>query len=399
MIPSIETPIFRFVLFAGLVLLIGTGLYARYLQPRAADNVLFKRLQWLGGFVLVVGSLLDVGFTAMRALGELTPYLYGAYLTRTWNGQWVMLRVVLTALLLWVALKPKPELELIPKIPVMVSDRVLHALLSGLVMLTLSMTSHVGARGEPLPIVGDWLHLAGMLAWTSAVFYTALYRFQTPREGVDVLERVSSIALFSVGLLSLTGVYAGLVRLWAPELLSVTQYGQTLVLKVALVAVTLALAGFNRWLWMPTLRRLPSRFPRFQRVLGLEAVLLTAILATTGALGTTAPPERGAGLKEVMRFSEVKNGYTLEGTANPTALGGVRLEFVIKDSSGKPVPDDVKITTALDMSSHGMSALPLNLTRLANGDLEANGFFGMTGDFDAMIAIPEASWRITLPSR
>ncbi len=387
------------MLFIGLVLLIGSGLYARFLEPRAAESRTFKRLQWLGGFVLVAGSLLDVGFTAVRALGEISPYLYGAYLTRTWNGQWVLLRIVLTAGVLWLALKPKAELELIPKVNTALTDRVLFLLLSGLVMLTISMTSHVGARGEPLPIIGDWLHLAGMLAWTGAVFYTALYRFQTPREGVNVLERVSSIGVGAVALLSLTGIYAGLVRLWAPELLSVTQYGQTLVLKIALVAVTLVLAGFNRWLWMPLLRRIPSRFPRFQRVLWLEAVLLTTVLGATGALGTTAPPERGAGLKEVVPFNEVKNGFRLEGTANPTALGGVRLEFHIKDASGKPVADNVEIKTALDMSSHGMSVLPLNLTRLQNGDLEANGFFGMTGDFDAVISIPEATWRVTLPSR
>ena len=112
MIPSLETPIFRFALFAALVLLIGSGAYARYLEPRVAGVTLFKRLHLFGGLLLIVGSLLDVGFTAARALGELTPYLYGAYLTRTWNGQWVMLRVVVAALLLWLALQPRAELSL-----------------------------------------------------------------------------------------------------------------------------------------------------------------------------------------------------------------------------------------------------------------------------------------------
>ena len=395
MIPSLETPIFRFALFIGLVLLIGSGAYARYLEPRVAGLALFKRLQLLGGLLLVVGSLLDVGFTAARALGELNPYLYGAYLTRTWNGQWVMLRVVVAALLMWLALQPRAELKLIPRVSPVALDRVLHAVLSGLLALTLSMTSHVGSRGEPLPIIGDWLHLSGMLVWVSAILYTALYKFQAPRDGVNVLERVSSLGLLAVGLLSLTGVYASLVRLWAPELLSVTQYGQTLVLKIALVAVTLVIAGFNRFLWMPMLRRIPSRFPRFQRVLMLEAGMLSAVLIATSALGTTAPPERGAGLKQVVMFSQTKNAVTLTGTANPTALGGVRLEFTFQ-----PAPDvNAPINVALDMSTHGMNAIGLTLERLGGNRYAANGFFGMTGDFDVIISSKDAAWRVTLPSR
>ena len=395
MIPSLETPIFRFALFAALVLLIGSGAYARYLEPRVAGVTLFKRLNLFGGLLLIVGSLLDVGFTAARALGELTPYLYGAYLTRTWNGQWVMLRVVVAALLLWLALQPRAELKLIPRVSPVTLDRVLHATLAGLLMLTLSMTSHVGSRGEVLPIIGDWLHLLAMLTWVSAIFYTALHKFPAPRDGVNVLERVSSLGVLAVGLLSLTGVYASLVRLWAPELLSVTQYGQTLVLKIALVAVTLVIAGFNRFLWMPMLRRIPSRFPRFQRVLTLEAGMLSAVLIATSALGTTAPPERGAGLKQPMSFVQTKNAITLKGIANPTALGGVRLEFTITPS---PAPTD-RVDIALDMSTHGMSAIGLTLERLGGNRFAANGFFGMTGDFDAVITSEDTAWRVTLPSR
>ena len=395
MIPSLETPIFRFALFLALVLLIGSGAYARYLEPRIAGAVLFKRLHVLGALLLIVGSLVDVGFTAARALGELTPYLYGAYLTRTWNGQWVMLRVVVAALLMWLALQPRAELKLIPRVSPVALDRVLHAVLSGLLALTLSMTSHVGSRGEPLPIIGDWLHLVAMLTWVSAILYTALHKFSAPRDGVNVLERVSSLGVLAVGLLSLTGVYASLVRLWVPELLSVTQYGQTLVLKIALVTVTLVIAGFNRFLWMPMLRRIPSRFPRFQRVLALEAGMLSLVLIATSALGTTAPPERGAGLKQIITFNQTKNAVTLTGTANPTALGGVRLEFAITPNPAA----DARVDVALDMSSHGMSAIGLTLERLGDNRYAANGFFGMTGDFDVVITVKDAAWRVTLPSR
>jgi putative copper export protein len=399
MIVSFDAPIFKFLYFASLVLLVGSGLYARYLEPRLASVKLFQRLHALGAAVLIASSLLDVGFTANRALGELTPYLYGAYLTRTWNGQWVILRVILIALLAWLALRPRDELKLIPKIPPMIVDRVLHVGLTLGVCLTLTMTSHAGSRGELLPIIGDFVHLIAMLVWVSAVLYTAVYRFATPRDGVNILERVSSVALLSVGALTLTGVYAGLVRLWDPALLSVTQYGQTLVLKVAVVAVAVVLAGINRFQWMPLLRRIPSRLPNFQRFLALEAVVLTGVLMTTSALTTTAPPERGAGLKRVITFEQTQGVWTLKGTANPTALGGVRLEFTITGQPGYTLEPDARVDAALDMSSHGMSAIAMTPRRSSDGTYTAEGFFGMTGDFDAVIRVPGATWRVTLPSR
>jgi putative copper export protein len=399
MIVSLDAPIFKFLYFASLVLLVGSGAYARYLEPRIASVTLFKRLHLLGAVLLITSSLLDVGFTANRALGELSPYLYGAYLTRTWNGQWVILRVVLTALLAWLALQPRPELSLIPRVPPRIVDGVLHGALCIVLCVTLSMTSHVGSRGELLPIIGDLIHLLAMLVWVSAVFFTALHRFASPRDGVNALERVSVVAALSVAALSLTGLYAGLVRLWAPELLSITQYGQTLVLKLAIVGVALVLAAINRFQWMPLLRRLPSRFPGFQRLLALEALALTAVLMSTSALTTTAPPERGAGLKQVITFKQTQGVWTLAGTANPTALGGVRLDFRITGQLGYTLEPDARVDVALDMSSHGMSAIKLNANRSSDGRYIADGFFGMTGDFDAVIRVPGATWRVTLPSR
>ncbi|NJK43393.1 MAG: hypothetical protein HC933_03235 [Pleurocapsa sp. SU_196_0] len=46
-----------------------------------------------------------------------------------------------------------------------------------------------------------------------------------------------------------------------------------------------------------------------------------------------------------------------------------------------------------------MSAIALNAQRSSDGQYIADGFFGMTGDFDAVIRVPGATWRVTLPSR
>ncbi len=401
---SLESPIFRFLLFVSLVLLIGSAGFVRFLEPRAgvvspATARLFTWLHRLGAGLLIAVSLLDVGFTARRALGEITPYLYFAYLTRTWNGQWVMLRVVIAFGLLWLSLRPRLDWQALIGRHAGWLERGVFVLLSVVAGVTISSTSHAGSRGDVWPIISDLIHLLSMVTWVGAILFTALFAFREPRDGVNVLERVSSVALLSVGAIALTGAFSSLVRLWHPALLTITNYGQAWVFKITLVAAVLALAGVNRFMWMPLLRRIPSRLPRFQRVMRLEAVLLAVVLMATSALTSTAPPERGAGLKAPVSFKQSKNGYTLEGMANPTPLGGARLEFSVKGANAAPLPDDVRVEGIFDMTSHGMGPLTLNLERLGAGRFAGDGFFGQTGDFDAVIKIPQAEWRVVLPSR
>jgi putative copper export protein len=408
MFVSLEAPIFRFALFCALVLLVGGAAFTRFLEPAGGTDLegratrtarLFTWLHRLGAFGVIAVSLLDIGFTARRALGELSPYLYTAYLTRTWNGQWVMLRLAVVVALVWLGVRPRAEWQsTLPRAAPWL-ERGVFVLLCLVVAVTVSMTSHAGARGEIMPILSDLVHLLAMLAWVGAVLFTSLYAFQQPRTGVNVLERVSNVALVAVGVIALSGVFSSLVRLWHPALLTITSYGQAWVFKIALVAATLALAGINRFVWMPRLRRQPNRLPGFQRFMRVEVVMLALILAATGALTSTAPPERGAGLKASVGFKQSVGGYTLEGVADPTPLGGARLAFAVTGAGDAPLPDGTRTEVVFDMSSHGMGPLTLGVRPLGAGRFEAEGFFGQTGDFDAVIKIPQATWRVVMPSR
>ena len=104
-------------------------------------------------------------------------------------------------------------------------------------------------------------------------------------------------------------------------------------------------------------------------------------------------------MKAPVPFKQTKNGYTLIGVANPTPLGGARLEFSITGLGDAPLPDDVRVEGIFDMASHGMGPLTLNVERRGAGRFEAEGFFGQSGDFDAVIRIPQVTWRVVLPSR
>ena len=79
----------------------------------------------------------------------------------------------------------------------------------------------------------------------------------------------------------------------APRRLLDEAYGQILLVKVGLVAIMLALAGYNRFVLMPGLERAPdpsiARDGRLYRSIGVECVLGLLVLGCAAVLGITPP--------------------------------------------------------------------------------------------------------------
>jgi len=64
-------------------------------------------------------------------------------------------------------------------------------------------------------------------------------------------------------------------------------WGVALDLKLVLVAIAVALGGFNRWVVLPSL---PAAWCRFAWVLRLEAGVLAAVLVVAAILANGEPP-------------------------------------------------------------------------------------------------------------
>jgi putative copper export protein len=389
MIHAPEAPIFKALLLFSSLILIGTGLVGRYLEPRFAVRLSFI-IRLVAPF-LILTSLTEIGFTAWRALLELSPYLYGAYMTSSRHGQWVMTRVVAVGLLWWLSSSPRVELQRFPKFKL---DFWLHSAACLVVGLSLSMTTHVGASGEVLPVIGDLLHVSAMMIWVSSVACLALGQF-IPKEGVFLAARVSSIAAWCVGLLTLTGVYQSLIKLWLPALLIETQYGITLTIKLLLYAVVLAFAGINRFYWMPQLERRPQLFKGFQIATRVELSLLATVLLATATLGSTAPPERDVQLIAPVRIKETQGVWTLEANAVTPAIGGLWLEFRITGKNGYKLEPDARVDMNLSMPADGMT-IKQNPTRRKDGTYLLDTRLGMPGEWKILIKVPGASWRIPI---
>ena len=150
------------------------------------------------------------------------------------------------------------------------------------IAVTIAAAGHAAASG-PIDLGIDALHALTAGLWVGGLAaLVALGRSIEPR----ALHRFSTLAMASVLTLILTGTLNSLRHLSAVEQLWQTRYGLTLLVKLTLVAGTLAAAAVSR-------RRLKQHQVPLRSV-RLEAALTVAVLAVTALLSMTAPPPQAA---------------------------------------------------------------------------------------------------------
>ncbi|PVC95792.1 copper resistance protein CopC [Streptomyces sp. CS014] len=92
----------------------------------------------------------------------------------------------------------------------------------------------------------DVLHLLAVAAWLGGLASLLVALNRTPDIGSAAVRRFSAVAFGSVVVLAATGIYQSWRQVGSWSALTGTRYGQLLILKVALIAVLLAVAWFSR---------------------------------------------------------------------------------------------------------------------------------------------------------
>lgn len=229
----------RYVAYGGLAVLIGAAVFV--LACGFPGSV--HRLLLAGWWTLLVSTL---ALLLLRG-----PYERGSGLAAAVDP--AVLRETLTS---------RPGLALVARLvllaavafyPVRVRERrrVVGAL-GGLLALGLAVTwaaaEHASAGIQvPVAMVSSVLHLLAMAVWLGGLtaLLTALYR---PAEPVPaaVVTRFSRLALTSVTVLAVTGVYQSWRGLGSWDALTSTSYGRLLVVKLCAVLLLLVGAGYSR---------------------------------------------------------------------------------------------------------------------------------------------------------
>ncbi len=168
----------------------------------------------------------------------------------------------------------------------------------------IAWTGHAGSGvGElgSLQLAADVLHLIAAAAWLGSLVSLVLLLAAARRHDApawdavarDATRRFSTLGIVSVGVILATGVVNSWILVGSPQALTVTEYGRLLMLKVALFAAMLLIAGVNRFWLTPQLALRSAIEPRALRRLArnsmIEIALGLAIFAIVGALGTMHP--------------------------------------------------------------------------------------------------------------
>lgn len=269
-------------------------------------------LSWASIVLLLISTFIALVQQASavfdKTIGEsLSPSVLGEVLTKTgYGGAWFLqvgtafaLMIILLPLSLGLKRSPAKERTALWW----------TALLVGVVLLVApSWTGHAAAalKDFRLAVVTDWLHLVAAAFWVGGLFHLALI---TPSIllGLDrtkrarVLHRIvrlfTRVAIPTVVVLVLAGLYNTWVHVDSFGALWSTDYGRTVLLKLLLVVLMLILGGVNNFHFGKKAARLSgleevqepgqehsklevgfSRSVMLEAALGVAVLLVTAIL-------------------------------------------------------------------------------------------------------------------------
>ncbi|MEO6294405.1 MAG: copper resistance protein CopC [Candidatus Limnocylindria bacterium] len=290
----------RWLTYLGLLLALGVAVFHRVV---IRDGLMPMRLVRLlaAGLALSAAATLAVAVASGLEAGSVRDHLLG-----TRNGGLQLARATVAAAGAAVLLFA----------PARLSGLVASgAGLVGIVLLIVS--GHAAALPGPGPVIGGVVHVAGAAVWIGGIaglmaliLRPTLLTSQERPALRTYVPRFSALALVSIGLVGLTGVYSAWLQTGTLITLE-TEYGRTLLMKSALAICALAMGGLNYLdggrmrAWLGGLR---TR-------LTVEVMAAIAVLVMTAALATTPPVEEvsGVAIQPIPdAFGEVTPGMSME---------------------------------------------------------------------------------------
>lgn len=361
-----------------------------------ADSALFV----LAG-ATALGALAQVAKATGRSLvGALNIDLLHGYLLETRTGSIWCLRLFL-AFFAAILLTPT-HLRIVRTPRTRETNRQLIAVLLGLAvganeLLTISLISHGAATpfATPVTVAIDWLHLLATAIWIGGLVGLAITIPMIARRTIAgpillraVVSRFSAMALGTVGVLVLTGLYSAWVHVGSLEALRSTDYGHAVLVKLALVLGLLLLGAFNL-LWVrPRLARTgdtaqgnPATHPvirHFRRSLGGEVLLGGAVLLVVAILTGLAPSREAATQTGQTQLTQRADAGDLTVALTPSTLQPGVITYDVFVTKGQPVRDAARVE--LRFASPELGADETAEVATARGD----GHYTLTGPYTAL---------------
>jgi copper transport protein len=225
------------------------------------------------------------------------------------------------------------------------------------------------------------VHLLATAFWLGALF--PLQRAAGTLGAIEagaLMDRFSKFAVVAVVGTVLSGLVISWVQVESPANLLGNEYGESLLRKLAIVAIVLGIAAYNKFALTPALARGEAAAgARIRRSIRIEYALYVLVVGAAMSLTLPTPPramvaQAGSAMmgatsasenfKTTLRSSE---GYSVEIDLSPARAGENMLMATVRDPAGAVVTEmpDLEVVVALEAA--GISDVRIKGEKMPNG--------------------------------
>jgi copper transport protein len=315
----------RLLALIGLIVVIGGGLLA----VQAADSASNRMLLWLAWAFLLVGTLGSFGLYGAKVVaGTTSDAINPSVWSKVAGSHTATVLLVRAVLVLAVGV-----LLLTLARRTAAVWRGAAVVLALAVVFTYSDVGHAYAQHPaPLWIGIDALHLAAISLWIGGLLMFAFgsTTWLSDPDSEAIVRRFSATAMVAVPVIVATGVAQTLKLAGNLDDLTSTSWGRTLLVKVAVVTVLVAIGGVSQWL----LRN--DGPPAIKRNVLVEALIGIAVIGLAAAL--VALPPQSVAASKVFTTTLTSEGVIADLTVTPGHVGQNEVHLVITPPGGSVDP-------------------------------------------------------------
>jgi putative copper export protein/methionine-rich copper-binding protein CopC len=334
-----------------------------------------------------VGSATKHPFAASFDVG-----LIGTYLGASGSGTLWAVRLALTALAAVIIL-PAAIRALAPKwldSPRRVTAILALGLLCGMAELLTRTLPAVAPDDVPRAIftsVLDWGHFLGSSVWVGGLVGLGVTASLLRRRGSGsssllsaIVFQFSMVATVCVGVMILTGLWTAWIHVGSLGVLFTTLYGQTLLVKLALVLALIGLGAINLFWLLPRMEAVRVAngsaqslgavlLTHFRRVIAVEVLVGFTILLVVPFLSSSSRNQAAA--LQAADLTQVAVAGDLPVTFKPSALQPGLVDYDIT----LPVRDATRVTLAFASSELKVPETTVVAVARGDGRYRASGLY------------------------
>ncbi len=315
----------RLLALIGLIVVVGGGVLA----IQSTDDASNRMLLWMAWLFLLVGSLASFGLYGAKVVAgspsdAFKPGVWGKVIG-THTASVLLVRLVLVLALGGLLLSFARRTVDVWRGAALATSTAL--------VLTYSSIGHANAQHPAALWIGvDAMHLTAISLWIGGLVMLA---FGTSTWLIDpdterIVRRFSVTALVAVPVIVATGVAQTLKLAGDLDDVTSTSWGRTLLIKVAVVTVLVAIGGVSQWL-------LRNDGPSaLRRNVLVEAMIGVAVVGLAASL-ITLPPQAVAASK-VFTTTLAADGVIADFTVTPGRVGQNEIHLVVTPPGGSLEP-------------------------------------------------------------